>query len=276
MYRAKLEARARIFVCLLEGVEQLPTRTRAAGECGSCLPSMGCLHSVFRFAPVSAPVRDSSPRQAGSLSAVNASGVPRTSGDAVLVTDDETSRFFCFSRAAHARVLTLSPHRWISAHAGRCGCVWSATDAARRRCAAITTNLLRPSLRRPTWQSKSARQARNSSIRLERLVESVGLRCAHTHTGSLFARQYEVLEKLGVGSYGKVKKCRDINTGRAYALKIFNRLALRKPRMNAERTTALDDVLREIRIMVSSHTYACIKSCVLRGRRLIMVSNDWS
>ncbi len=79
-----------------------------------------------------------------------------------------------------------------------------------------------------------------------------------------------------MGSYGKVKKCRDINTGRAYALKIFNRLALRKPRMNAERTTALDDVLREIRIMVSSHTYACIKSCVLRGRRLIMVSNDWS
>lgn len=58
-----------------------------------------------------------------------------------------------------------------------------------------------------------------------------------------------MLEKLGTGSYGKVKKCRDINTGRSYALKSFKRVALRKPRMNAERTTALDDVLREIRIM---------------------------
>ena len=58
-----------------------------------------------------------------------------------------------------------------------------------------------------------------------------------------------MLEKLGTGSYGKVKRCRDINTGLEYAIKIFTRQALRKPRMNAERTTALDDVLREIRIM---------------------------
>lgn len=52
-----------------------------------------------------------------------------------------------------------------------------------------------------------------------------------------------------MGSYGKVKKCKDINTGRKYAIKMFPRQALCKPRMNAERTTALDDVLREIRIM---------------------------
>ena len=58
-----------------------------------------------------------------------------------------------------------------------------------------------------------------------------------------------MLEKLGTGSYGKVKRWRDINTGLEYAIKIFTRQALRKPRMNAERTTALDDVLREIRIM---------------------------
>ena len=62
-----------------------------------------------------------------------------------------------------------------------------------------------------------------------------------------------MLEKLGVGSYGKVKKCKDINTGEKFAMKIFLRQALRKPRMNRERTTALDDVLREIRIMSSLH-----------------------
>ena len=60
-------------------------------------------------------------------------------------------------------------------------------------------------------------------------------------------------EKLGVGSYGKVKRCIDINTGTEYAIKIFLRQALRKPRMNRERTTALDDVLREIRIMSELH-----------------------
>lgn len=32
-------------------------------------------------------------------------------------------------------------------------------------------------------------------------------------------------------------------------MKIFHRSALRKPRLNAERTTALDDVMKEIRIM---------------------------
>lgn len=65
--------------------------------------------------------------------------------------------------------------------------------------------------------------------------------------------QYEILEKLGMGSYGKVKKCRDILTGKKYAIKIFNRMKLRKPRMNAERTTALDDVMREVKIMTKCH-----------------------
>jgi serine/threonine protein kinase len=63
--------------------------------------------------------------------------------------------------------------------------------------------------------------------------------------------QYEILKKLGMGSYGKVKKCRDIVTGKTYAMKIFSRMKLRKPRMNAERTTAFDDVMREVKIMSS-------------------------
>jgi serine/threonine protein kinase len=76
-----------------------------------------------------------------------------------------------------------------------------------------------------------------------------------------------MLEKLGTGSYGKVKKCRDINSGRKYAIKIFKRVALRKPRMNAERTTALDDVLREIRIMTRLNGHPNVV-------RLVEVLND--
>ncbi len=68
-------------------------------------------------------------------------------------------------------------------------------------------------------------------------------------TGTKLVNQYEVLEKLGAGSFGKVKKVRSLSDDTMYAMKIFHRAALRKPRMNAERTTALDDVLREIRIM---------------------------
>jgi serine/threonine protein kinase len=68
-------------------------------------------------------------------------------------------------------------------------------------------------------------------------------------TGTKLINQYEVLEKLGAGSFAKVKKVRSLANEGVFAMKMFHRAALRKPRMNAERTTALDDVLREISIM---------------------------
>ena len=68
-------------------------------------------------------------------------------------------------------------------------------------------------------------------------------------TGTKLINQYEVLEKLGAGSFAKVKRVRSLVNDGTYAMKMFHRAALRKPRMNAERTTALDDVMREIRIM---------------------------
>jgi [calcium/calmodulin-dependent protein kinase] kinase len=46
-----------------------------------------------------------------------------------------------------------------------------------------------------------------------------------------------------------VKKCCSIDGQGKFAMKSFRRSALRKPHMNAERTTALDDVMKEIRIM---------------------------
>ncbi len=85
-------------------------------------------------------------------------------------------------------------------------------------------------------------------------------------TGTKLVNQYELLQKLGSGSFGKVKKARNLDTDAKVAMKIFRRSALRKPRLNAERTTALDDVMKEIRIMAKlSHPNVV---------RLVEVIND--
>jgi serine/threonine protein kinase len=68
-------------------------------------------------------------------------------------------------------------------------------------------------------------------------------------TGTRLVNQYELLQKLGSGSFGKVRQVRSLDGDGKFAMKIFRRSALRKPRLNAERTTALDDVMKEICIM---------------------------
>ena len=40
--------------------------------------------------------------------------------------------------------------------------------------------------------------------------------------------QYILLETLGIGSYGKVKKCRDSKTQELYAMKIIRRSRVKK------------------------------------------------
>jgi len=62
-----------------------------------------------------------------------------------------------------------------------------------------------------------------------------------------FVNQYQVLKKIGSGSYGKVKLCHNTHDNRDYALKIINKEILRRKR--TERGCALDDVMREISIM---------------------------
>jgi len=71
-----------------------------------------------------------------------------------------------------------------------------------------------------------------------------------------YINQYLLLEKIGQGSFGTVRKCKNITTGKVFAMKILNKIHLRsklrftKKRDNSiERSNALDDVQKEIAIM---------------------------
>jgi len=73
-----------------------------------------------------------------------------------------------------------------------------------------------------------------------------------------YINRYLLLEKLGQGSFGTVRKCKDITTGKVFAMKILNKINLRsklrftKKRDNSiKRSNALDDVQEEIAIMKS-------------------------
>jgi len=79
---------------------------------------------------------------------------------------------------------------------------------------------------------------------------------------SLYINKYMLQERIGRGSSGTVMKCKDITTGKTYAMKILNKMNLRQ-QLRFERTednairrsSALDDVWAEIAIMKKlSHT----------------------
>jgi len=71
-----------------------------------------------------------------------------------------------------------------------------------------------------------------------------------------YINKYLVQERVGKGSFSTVRKCKDITTGHAYAMKVLNKINLQHhlrftiTEDNAvERSNALDDVWREIAIM---------------------------
>jgi len=70
-----------------------------------------------------------------------------------------------------------------------------------------------------------------------------------------YINRYLLNEKIGQGSFGTVRKCKDITTGDVFAMKILNKLNLRsqlrftKKNNSIQRSNALDDVEKEIAIM---------------------------
>lgn len=44
--------------------------------------------------------------------------------------------------------------------------------------------------------------------------------------------QYVMMDTLGIGSYGKVKKCRDINKSELFACKVIKRNKVRKKKVD--------------------------------------------
>jgi len=77
-----------------------------------------------------------------------------------------------------------------------------------------------------------------------------------SNSQKFYINKYLVQERVGRGTFGIVRKCKDITTGRTYAMKILNKIHLRrqlrfrKTDSNAiARCCALDDVEKEIAIM---------------------------
>jgi len=72
-----------------------------------------------------------------------------------------------------------------------------------------------------------------------------------------YINKYLLNEKIGQGSFGTVRKCKDITTGKVFAMKILNKINLRsklrftKKNNSIQRSNALEDALKEIAIMKS-------------------------
>jgi serine/threonine protein kinase len=82
--------------------------------------------------------------------------------------------------------------------------------------------------------------------RSETVVTSKAVR-SRANSGAKMINEYTILEKLGSGAYGKVKKIQDLRTDEVYALKICNKEFLKRQRKGKEHN-ALEDVLREMAI----------------------------
>ena len=75
--------------------------------------------------------------------------------------------------------------------------------------------------------------------------------------GDKFINQYQIIEKLGKGSFGKVKLIKHTETGETFAMKIFNKNVLKKKRMGTR--NMIQDVEHEIRIMKMMDHPNCVK-----------------
>merc|ERR1712216_194306 len=75
--------------------------------------------------------------------------------------------------------------------------------------------------------------------------------------GDKFINQYQIIEKLGKGSFGKVKLIMHTETGETFAMKIFNKNVLKKKRMGTR--NMIQDVEHEIRIMKMMDHPNCVK-----------------
>jgi len=87
-------------------------------------------------------------------------------------------------------------------------------------------------------------------------VETTKVKKVKSKNQQLYINKYMLQERIGRGASGTVRKCKDITTGRSYAMKVLNKtnlsqqLRFKRTKDNAiERSSALDDIWREIAIM---------------------------
>jgi len=102
-------------------------------------------------------------------------------------------------------------------------------------------------------------RARSSyTLRGTQMTNSV--RRISTNRNHMYINKYLLKERIGVGSFGTVRKCQDITTGKLFAMKILDKENLRsqfkfrRTKNNSVRcSTALDNVEQEIAIMKKLH-----------------------
>jgi len=87
-------------------------------------------------------------------------------------------------------------------------------------------------------------------------METTKVKKIKSKNQKLYINNYMLLQRIGRGASGTVRKCKDITTGLSYAMKVLNKtnlsqqLRFKRTENNAiERSSALDDIWREIAIM---------------------------
>jgi len=115
------------------------------------------------------------------------------------------------------------------------------------------------------WSSPEEHLGLKSSISFQparlqrggnRIVETTRVRKIITNSQNRYINKYLLQERIGKGSFGTVRRCKDITTGITYAMKIMikkylqHQLKYTKTENNTiERSSALDRVEQEIAIM---------------------------
>jgi len=101
-----------------------------------------------------------------------------------------------------------------------------------------------------------ARRVHTISEGTKPIVETTSVKKVISNSEKRYINQYLLQERLGRGSYGTVRKCKDITTGITRAMKILNKENLRTQLTwkytadnKMERSSALDTVEQEIAIM---------------------------
>eukprot|EP00741_Cyanophora_paradoxa_P001419 tig00000489_g1372.t1 len=100
----------------------------------------------------------------------------------------------------------------------------------------------------PVFSVSADTGGEDSGTGSESVVETHKLVREKDESGSRRINQYIIREKLGAGSYGKVKICIDTNTNKTYAVKIMKKSILKRKRVGRS-GNALQNVLHEIAIM---------------------------
>ncbi|ORX97930.1 kinase-like protein [Basidiobolus meristosporus CBS 931.73] len=72
-------------------------------------------------------------------------------------------------------------------------------------------------------------------------------------TGNKIINNYMIIKELGRGCHGKVKLCRDIETGVLYAIKIVEKFSRRRLGQRQDQSSSLNKIRKEIAILKKCH-----------------------